>query len=125
MSSGKRLLAESSNYYISGECESAYLYRKKDDSRVCLVGDHYGDPAGAVISPDEKFCVTFGCGVIVYLLREPYADYAYDVSSPSWYEFGRGPEDVSWIESVTLQGSTLILKDETGQEHIHEVKLET
>lgn len=120
LASGERLLAESPNYYIVGCYEKCSLFRKSDDSFVCVVGDHYGDPAGAVISPSEDFCVTFGCGVIVYFLRVPFADYSYSSSSPSWYEFGR---DDLWIESVSLSGTSLLLTDSSGQEHILKVQL--
>ena len=119
LSSDERLLAESANYYIVASFETCSLYRKKDDSFVCVVGDHYGDPTGAVISPSEDFCVTVGCGVIVYFLRVPFEDYSYSSSSRSWYEFGR---DELWVESVSLKGSSLVLIDGSGQEHIHEVQ---
>ena len=122
LSSDERLLAESANYYIVASFESCSLYRKSDDSFVCVVGDHYGDPTGAVISPSEDFCVTVGCGAVVYFLRVPFEDYSYSVASPSWYEFGRDPKGILWIESVTVRGSSVVLVDETGQEHIHEVQ---
>lgn len=119
LSSDERLLAESANYYIVASFESCSLYRKSDDSFVCVVGDHYGDPTGAVISPSEDFCVTVGCGVIVYFLRVPFEDYSYSSSSPSWYEFGR---DELWVESVSLSGSSLVLVDGSGNTHVHDIR---
>lgn len=58
------ILAESENYIICSEYETAYLISKTDGEKICIA-DMYGDPAGAYIPEDEKYCVVFGCGVVL------------------------------------------------------------
>ena len=41
---------------------------------VCI-GDFYGDVEKVIIAPMEEYCVMAGCGVIVYLLEEPFIPY--------------------------------------------------
>lgn len=43
--------------------------------KVVIIGDIYGDVDIALISPDEKYCVMAGCGIIVYYLKEPFENY--------------------------------------------------
>ena len=96
----KQYLAESKNYYIKGYYEDANLHRKFDDKLICCVGSFYGETEDAVIDKNEKFCVTVGCGVIVYRLKEPFRGYSYDKITDQWYEFGRGPENIYWAMKV-------------------------
>lgn len=72
------IIAESENYIIKGEYEDATLIRKSDGSRIACVGNFYGDPVDGIIDINEKFCVTVGCGVIVYRLKEPFESYMYN-----------------------------------------------
>lgn len=45
-----------------------------------------------MISPDESYCVMVGCGIIVYFLKEPFADYEYHLQNEQrreWYRDGK------------------------------------
>lgn len=98
------ILAESEHYYIRKEYEDASLYRKPDSRRITCVGDFYGEPEDAYIDPQERFCITAGCGIIKYNLQEPFESYMYDKTTPQWIEVGRGPDNTEWcdcIEEVT------------------------
>ncbi len=97
------ILAESEHYYIKKEYEDASLYRKPDSKHIACVGDFYGDPEDAYIDPEERFCITIGCGIIKYMIREPYEGYMYDRDTLQWIETGR-TGDIEWcdrIEEVT------------------------
>lgn len=117
-------IAESENYIIRGDYESSKLYRKSDGKRVAGIGHFYGDPEAGIIDKNEKFCVVVGCGVIVYRLKEPFLEYDYDKESEQWYEFGRGPEDIDWIDEVRQIGDTTVeLVDANGDKRILEIDL--
>lgn len=94
----KRILAESENYKIFGSYESVYLVDKSKGSEI-YIGDFYGDPNGAVIDRRERFAAMYGCGLILYFIREPFESYQYEKKSPQWFEFGRS-EPTAWIENV-------------------------
>lgn len=97
------ILAESEHYYIRAEYEDAVIFSKPNSKRIVSVGDHYGDPEDAYIDPEEKFCITVGCGLIKYNLTEPFEGYMYDRNTSQWIEVGR-EGDIEWcdcIEEVT------------------------
>lgn len=109
------IIAESNNYILSGEYESAYLIQKSDGKRITCVGDFYGNPMAGIIDKNEKYCVTVGCGIIVYRLSEPFEEYTYDKDTLQWYEIGRNPEQIDWIVDVTQISDTEIkITDEKG-----------
>ena len=117
-------IAESENYIIKGEYEDASLIRKTDGSRITCVGDFYGDPAAGIIDKNEKFCVTVGCGVIVYRLKEPFEDYMYNTITDQWYEFGREPDNTEWIEEVKqISDDEVEITDEDGKVRIIKIDL--
>lgn len=93
------ILAESKNYYILRDYEEAELYRKPDSKYVASVGDFYGDPEDAYIDPEERFCLTVGCGIIKYNLCEPFEGYMYDGNTPQWIETGR-EGDIEWCDRI-------------------------
>lgn len=97
------ILAESKNYYIMRDYEDASIYRKSDSSKIVCVGHHYGNPEDAYIDPEERYCITVGCGIIKYYLKEPYDIYVYDKATPQWIEVGRTDniEFADKIEEVT------------------------
>ena len=45
---------------------------------MASVGHFYGDPDAAYIDPEERFCITIGCGIIKYNLCEPFEGYMYN-----------------------------------------------
>lgn len=111
----KRIIAESEHYYITGEWEAVTLYSKKDDRLITRAGDHYGEPQGGIIDKNERFCVTVGCGYIIYFLKEPFEPYAYDRVSEQWKEAGRDPDNINWLTAVRqISDSEIELTDENG-----------
>lgn len=119
-----KIMAESEHYYIIGEYEELSLYRKQGDVFVTSIGHHYGDPEAAMIDKNEKYCISVGCGVIVYRLKEPFDVYQYREKSDQWYEFGRGPENIDWIKDVVQVSDTEVeLTDENGQKRLMKVIL--
>ena len=94
----KITLAECKHYAVISEFEAVYLVDKIRHTEI-LIGDFYGDPAGAIIDLKERFVVMYGCGLIIYFLRPPYEEYTYDTKTTQWYEIGRY-EPVMWIENV-------------------------
>ena len=111
------ILAESANYYIRREDEDASIYSKPDSRLIACVGDFYGDPEDAYIDPEERFCITVGCGIIKYMLQEPYEGYMYDKDTTQWIEAGR-KGDIEWcdrIEEVTDSYIEVSLEGENGR----------
>lgn len=92
------ILAESEYFYIRNEYEEAYLYSKPDSRKIASVGHYYGDPETAFIDPDEKFCITIGCGIIKYNLVEPFEDYMYGRNTEQWIETGRDSNE--WFNCI-------------------------
>lgn len=93
-------MAESKNYYLTGEYEKAMLYRKEDGAFIAHVGDFYGEPQDGIIDVDEKYCVTVGCGIIVYRLIPPFVNYQYRMITDQWYESGRDSDQIEWIDGI-------------------------
>ena len=79
-----KLLDESENYYLIGSSETVYLLSKKEQKSITeeykiitSPGEHYGDAMGGFIDKNEQYCVSVGCGYIVYYFREPFMDYQF------------------------------------------------
>ncbi|MCQ2483685.1 MAG: hypothetical protein MJ153_09390 [Clostridia bacterium] len=105
----ERLLAESTNYYLIACYETVSLYRKSDDKKLCCVGHFYGDPEAALIDTNEKFCISVGCGYIVYRIREPYENYDYVMESDQWFEGGSHPDNTEWIIGAEQTGDNEVM----------------
>ena len=82
----KMKLAESQNYIISNEYETTYLIEKKSGRKISEIAEMYGDPVGAKISEDEKFCVVIGCGAAVYFINASLESYTLLMDSGIWFE---------------------------------------
>ena len=120
----EHILAESENYYIKGTFESADLYSKSDNRRIAQVGDFYGDPEDGLIDRYERFCITVGCGYIIYFLREPFEDYMYDKNTKQWIEGGRNADNTKWIEAVRqVSDNEAEITDEYGNTEIIEIPM--
>lgn len=94
----KKLLTESKNYKVIGEYETVYLIDKMTGKET-IIGDFYGDPVGGIIDTNERFAIMYGCGIIVYSLREPFEQYSYHTESAQWSDIGRDKPEM-WIENV-------------------------
>lgn len=111
------LVAKSKNYYLEGQFETVCLFSRKDRSEITIVGDFYGDCSGGVIDWNERFCVTVGCGYIVYYLKDPFEPYSYNRDNDQWKEYYRDGE--RWYESVRqINDYQVELIDEFGQTEI-------
>jgi hypothetical protein len=58
----RRILAESANFIITHEFESAFATEKRTGREIAL-GSHYGDPTCAAIALDESWFAVGGEGV--------------------------------------------------------------
>ena len=109
-------LAESRSYIIHGEFETVWLTFKGTARGDVAIGDFYGDPRGAAISPDESTCVVYGCGAIIYNLTEPFKEYEYDTVSSQWLECGREHSKEIWItRACYIDADTVELTTEDGK----------
>jgi len=96
-----RHLAESENYKVTSEYESATLHFKNKLIRKSVyIGDFYGDPDCAIISRDEEYLVVAGCGLIIYRLKEPFTEFGDSRQSTQYSEFFREPENHWWINGL-------------------------
>lgn len=110
------ILAESEHYFIVSEYEDASIYRKPDSKRITCVGDFYGDPEDAYIDPEERFCITIGCGIIKYNLKEPFEEYMYNRNTPQWVEVGREGDDIEWCDQIEEVTDSYIIVSLEGEE---------
>jgi hypothetical protein len=100
-------LAISLKFQVSHEYEVVYLDRP--NAPKVVIGDFYGDPSCAVISPGETWCAIAGAGLIIYFLKEPFEPYQYDRLTDQWIEFGREKNDLWWVESLTALSDTQLV----------------
>ena len=100
-------LALSARYRVYNEYEVVVLLHP--EGRLTVIGDFYGDPVCAVISPGEAWCAMGGAGLIIYFLKEPFEPYQYNHTTDQWVEFGREKGDIWWIESLTAVSETRLV----------------
>ena len=110
------ILAESEHYFIVREYEDASIYRKSDSKRITCVGDFYGNPEDAYIDPEERFCITVGCGIIKYNIQEPFEGYMYDQNTPQWIEVGREGDNIEWCDKIEEVTDSYIIVSLEGEE---------
>lgn len=113
-----KVLAESRNYYLKAEYEEVYLCSKSSGIKIAKVGDFYGDPSDGVIDVNERFCVTVGCGYIIYFLREPFESYEYEIKTSQLAEWGRYADNIIWIKAVKQTGGEVEITLESGETQI-------
>lgn len=110
------ILVESKNYFIVRDCEDASLYRKPNCRRITCVGDFYGEPEDAYIDPEERFCITVGCGIIKYNLQDPFEEYMYDCDTLQWIEVGRDGDNIEWCDKIEEVTDSYIVVSIEGEE---------
>lgn len=119
------ILAQSADYYVKASYETAELYAKCGDKLIAFIGEHYGDVADCIIDRDERFCVTVGCGYIVYFIKPPFEDYASGKATAQWSESGREKGSTVWYTRVRqISAQQIELTDENGKCHTVTVKFE-
>lgn len=85
---------ETANFLIFSECESASLVYKNKDVPCISVGDHYGNVKDALISRDEEYTVTVGCGFELYFIGAEFD------KEKKTMEFYNDPERMWGIKKV-------------------------
>lgn len=106
-------ITESTHYEVFKEYEQVFLNIKQINEKV-LIGDFYGEVQKAIITPEEKYCVMIGCGVIIYLLKMPFKPYEYDTLNEQWREWQRNGD--IWVEDAVVENNkNLILQLEGGE----------
>lgn len=112
------ILTESEHYIVYNEYENVIMEIKESHKKI-QIGDFYGDPQMAIISPDEKACVMCGCGIIIYYLKEPFKEYKYHIKTEQWWEWGRNDkEEDIWVERVSWIDSKIIeIVAESGERY--------
>ena len=106
-----KLLCENEFYTITSEYEVTILFDKTTENST-VIGDHYGDPQAAIISEDNKFCVSVGCGAIIYYLKPPFDDYK-NVKNSQWLNVMT--EGKTFFETVTqLDMKTVLINGGDG-----------
>lgn len=65
LSKTEHLLAESENFVVTHEFETAFLFNKKNQTFTEL-GFFYGDPEYALIDENKKFCVVAGDVISIF-----------------------------------------------------------
>ena len=109
------ILFESEHYFVYRDFEDASLYQKPDSKYITSVGDFYGEPEDAYIDPQEKICITIGCGIILYYLKEPFEDYMYDRNTSQWIEAGR-EGDIEWCDKIEKVTDSYVIVSLEGEE---------
>lgn len=95
------ILAESRNYILTNSYEQVFLTIKNTSKKI-YIGDFYGDPQDAMISPSEDICIIVGYGIIIYKLEEPFEEYEYNKSSGQWNEHFRENNNEIFFDSIEI-----------------------
>ncbi|WP_157359553.1 hypothetical protein [Caldimonas brevitalea] len=108
-----RVLAESPNYRLCHSYEAVFVVDKRDGS-VHPAGDHYGDPAVGIITPDERWFCTGGEGVLCFSL---------DGTLLSFFRDGPPPDvspavSTAWfVRELVCEGSDNLVVSFDAEEH--------
>ena len=98
---GQKIWDESEHYLIQNICEEVNLFSKTENKVVCI-GDHYGDAEGSFIDKNENWACSYGEGLTVYYLKEPFKSYDRGECNEQWFNCGQetNSKDVTYIENV-------------------------
>lgn len=88
----RRGLARSRRYLVEHEYESASV--TGPDGFRMPIGEFYGDPAVALIDPEERWCAVAGEGVIVYRLG----------AAGAGVEYFRSAGETVWVAGLRQAG---------------------
>lgn len=120
-----QLLAISENYMITHSHETVYLTSQNKSilANEIEIGDFYGNPEIAIIDENEKWCVSAGCGFIVYYLNEPFSSYSYNKINQQYDEYYRNPPDIWWIIDIKqISPTKILLIKEYGEQYIFDIQ---
>jgi hypothetical protein len=94
----ENILYETDNYMLSYECESVNLCIKNKEIPLISVGDHYGNPTDGLISKQEDYLVSVGCGINIAYIKNIYNDgYRYYCEYEAYLN---DSENTWWVDSV-------------------------
>lgn len=119
------LLAISENYKIINAHETVYLITSKNPHSPydIVIGDFYGNPEVAIIDHNENWCISAGCGFIVYYLNEPFKSYSYNQINKQYDEYYRDPPNICWIENLQqISDSEILITKEFGEQYIFNIQ---
>ena len=93
------------------------ILQGRELARAVTMGDFYGNPAAAALSPDESWCLMVGYGLIAYRLSPPWREYEYGSfdNDGQWWEFGREPDNELWLASVRPLGGFALRGDDQSR----------
>lgn len=123
-----QILDESENYYLMGSNETVFLLSKRDQNPITKEfkvitspGDHYGNVMAGFIDKNERYCVSVGCGYIIYYLHEPFRDWQFhqyiDIQKAQWLEDWNTPDHLRFFEDVRqIDAWEFEIMDEEKQE---------
>jgi hypothetical protein len=122
----KELIAQSKNYKLFGEFETATL-EGPGITQQLIVGDFYGDVACGCIDSNEKWCVVGGDSIVIYQIAAPFRNYGSIKKTDQWqelwrYETGWDPEIVYQIDSSIIR---VVIDVFSSQQGVYDVNVET
>lgn len=118
----KNILAESVHYFVFRDSEAVWLCNKTDGCKIACVGDFYGNATDAFVDPEERFCISVGCGLIKYDIHEPFENYQYNRTDSQWIECGR-EGDIIWCDHIErVDDATITVVLDGGNRECFSVK---
>lgn len=94
----ENILYETENYMLCYECEFVKLCIKNKEIPLISVGDHYGNPTDGIISKQEDYLVSVGCGINIAFIKNICNDgYRYYCEYEAYLN---DKENTWWVDSV-------------------------
>ena len=124
-SSSRCILHQSRSHYVRQTFDPEALsyavwlgFKNRVRHEVLIADACFGDerdvPAQVLVTDDERFCIVFGCGAIVYRLDEPFQSYSFGVEPGQWRDLlrwggGRYPNRFEWVDRASVRDGILEL----------------
>jgi hypothetical protein len=81
------------------------------DRDPLTIGTHFEEPRAFELARNDLWFASGGCGVVIYILRDPYEPFCSGVESDQWWEIGRD-EDETWpVDRLRLIGENRLRID--------------
>ena len=113
-------MAESEHFAVYHANEECLLEFKNQGRDSVCIGDFYGDPDFALIDSAEKFVLMGGCGIIIYMLREPYEHYRYNYKTEQWIEISRESKRY-FSDALQVGPQTVRITDADGNQFEYQI----
>jgi len=95
------ILDMTSHFYVARESEKAILCWRGNAEEICNVGIRKGGLKDAYIDPDEKFCITVGCGLVRFDIKKEKYKHIVEVHFSAESTRAEDIERCDKIEKVT------------------------